>query len=304
MAIIISVGSGKGGTGKSMVLANLALLLAKRGKGVCLVDLDVGGANAHILYGVLKPEVTLTDFLNRKVKSLQEAAQPLSSFHGVHLIAGTGETLKTANMPFQTKQRLLRSLASLEYDIVLVDVGAGTGFHALDFFMSSHVQVCVTTTDPTAIIDFYRFLKLSAVRKALSAFLSHDAVSKTIASREFKAMEDVLELADSTRPGARQKAESALSEFRPCLVINQVRDGGAMNKLKLRHVARQFLGVDLPELGEVPWDEAVQESVRAYMPICEYAPESPASKALEAIAGNLLKRIEETAGRPGASRLG
>ncbi len=276
-----------------MVLANMAVLLAKQGKKICLVDLDVGGANAHILYGVLKPEATLTDFLNRKVSSLQEVAQPLSSFHGVHLIAGTGDTLKTANMPYQTKQRLLRNLAGLDYDIILMDVGAGTGFHALDFFMSSHLQVCVTTTDPTAIIDFYRFLKLAAVRKALSAFLSHDVISKTIASEEFKSMEDVLELADRTRQGARQKAEAALAGFRPCLVINQVREGSAMNKLKVRHVARQFLGVDLPELGEVPWDEAVQESVRSYMPVCEYAPESPASKALKKIAGNLLTHIDK-----------
>ncbi len=275
-----------------MVLANLAVLLAKLGKRTCLVDLDVGGANAHILYGLLKPKATLTDFLTRKVKSLQEVAQPLGSFHGVHLIAGTGDTLKTANMPFQTKQRLLRNLALLDYDIILMDVGAGTGFHALDFFMSSNLQVCVTTTDPTAIIDFYRFLKLAAVRKALSAFLSHDVISKTIAAEEFKSMEDVLELADRTQQGAKKKAEAALASFRPCLVINQVREGGAKNRLKVRHVARQFLGVDLPELGVVPWDEAVQESVRSYMPVCEYAPESPASKSLEKIAGTLLTHID------------
>ena len=48
MTITISVGSGKGGTGKSMVIANLAMLLAKAGRRVCVIDLDVGGADIHI----------------------------------------------------------------------------------------------------------------------------------------------------------------------------------------------------------------------------------------------------------------
>ncbi len=53
MTVKISIGSGKGGTGKTMVTANLALLLAKTGKKVCLVDLDLGGADAHMLFGLL-----------------------------------------------------------------------------------------------------------------------------------------------------------------------------------------------------------------------------------------------------------
>ena len=56
MTITISIGSGKGGTGKSVVLTNLAMLLAKAGKKVCVVDLDVGGANAHIFFGLFKTE--------------------------------------------------------------------------------------------------------------------------------------------------------------------------------------------------------------------------------------------------------
>ena len=49
MAVTISIGSGKGGAGKTMILCNLALLLAKKGKKVCLVDLDIGGADVHLL---------------------------------------------------------------------------------------------------------------------------------------------------------------------------------------------------------------------------------------------------------------
>ncbi len=53
MATIISVGSGKGGVGKTVVAANIGLLLAQRGNRVVLADLDIGGADLHLLFGLL-----------------------------------------------------------------------------------------------------------------------------------------------------------------------------------------------------------------------------------------------------------
>jgi len=44
MGITVSVASGKGGVGKSVVASNLGLLFVRRGKTVILVDLDVGEA--------------------------------------------------------------------------------------------------------------------------------------------------------------------------------------------------------------------------------------------------------------------
>ena len=77
MATLISVASGKGGVGKSVVSANLALALAKSGRHVFLADLDVGGADAHIMFGESNPPVTLTDFLNKRVNRLDDVALPV-----------------------------------------------------------------------------------------------------------------------------------------------------------------------------------------------------------------------------------
>lgn len=291
MAVTISVGSGKGGTGKSMLAANLALLLAKNGKKVCLVDLDVGGADAHILFGVFEPKYTLTDFLERRVESLDQVTHTLDGFYGLQLIVGTGDTLKTANMPYQTKQRLLRHIALLDADVVLLDVGAGTGFHALDFFMFADRQICVTTPEPTAVLDFYRFLKLAAIRKALGAFIAHDQVHKTLVARNFQTMDEVLDLAEKTKAGARKEAGSALGDFRPWLVINQVGKKSGFNSQQLRRVITRFLGLTLPELGEIPFDPVIRESVSAYMPINEYQPSSAPAKALAAIADTLEREL-------------
>lgn len=104
MPCIVSVASGKGGVGKSMVVSNLGLLLAKKGLRVTLVDLDIGGANLHILFGMFHPPSTLTDFLTNTLKNLDEIAHPIPSLSSLKLIPGTGETLITANLQHAKKK--------------------------------------------------------------------------------------------------------------------------------------------------------------------------------------------------------
>jgi len=50
---VIAVGSGKGGVGKSMVASTLALVLAKQGKKVGLLDLDLYGPSSHVILGFI-----------------------------------------------------------------------------------------------------------------------------------------------------------------------------------------------------------------------------------------------------------
>jgi flagellar biosynthesis protein FlhG len=54
---IIAIGGGKGGVGKSLIAANLAIYLSQLGKRVVLIDADLGGANLHTFVGVDRPTV-------------------------------------------------------------------------------------------------------------------------------------------------------------------------------------------------------------------------------------------------------
>ncbi len=292
MTVSISVGSGKGGTGKSMVVANLAYLLAKAGKKVCVVDLDIGGADVHTLYGIFEPQHTLTDFLTRRLDSLTDIVTTLDSFYGLQLIAGTGETMQTANMTYQEKQRLLRNLKTIDVDVLFIDVGAGTSYHMLDFFMFSDIQLCVATPEPTAIMDFYKFLQLATIRKALGGFLSHSQVSKALKKKNFESLAEVYLHADQVQEGAKEKIEAALEFFQPLLIINRTGIVSKINHLKLRKLAAKYLGIELQNLGEIPDDKAVIKAISDYVPVCEYDSVAPSSKALTAMSQKLEKLVE------------
>jgi flagellar biosynthesis protein FlhG len=251
------------------------------------VDLDIGGADAHLLFGLFEPKRTLTDFLTKRVDSINEVIHTFYSYNGLQIIPGTGDTLQTSNMSYQEKQRLLRGLKSIDTDILLIDVGAGTSYHALDFFMQSDIQVCVTLPEPTAIMDLYTFLQLATIRKVLGGFLSQSEVATTLKKNNFRSLQEVFELAEKTREGAKEKGRQALKFFHPLLIVNRDSESSTVNKFKLRKMVAKYLGIDIPQLGEIPEDKNIKEALKTYMPIIELYPSSPASQSLAAIAKKL-----------------
>ena len=288
MATIISIASGKGGVGKSVVSANIALLLAKRGRRVILADLDIGGADSHILFGLLNPALTLTDFLNRKVSTLAEVAQPLPVHPNLRIIPGTGDTLATANMAYSKKKRLIRHFQELEADVIVVDIGAGTSYHALDFFLMADHHIAVATPDPTSVLDLYRFIKLAAIRRVLSSFLARDAMTEALSDRDFSSVEEVLDVAGKTDEVGRGIAEASLRSFQPALILNRIAGRSRVNVLQLRKLLKEYVGGDLTLLGEIPDDPAMERAVRSYLPVVECEPTAPAAVALVRITDTLL----------------
>jgi len=288
MARIVSIASGKGGVGKSVVATNLALLLAKKGTQVVLADLDIGGADSHILFGLLNPPLTLSDFLNRRVERLDEVAQSLPVHPGLRIIPGTGDTLATANMAYSKKTRLIRHFQELQADVIVVDIGAGTSYHALDFFLMADHHLAVATPDPTSVLDLYRFIKLAAIRRVLSMFLTHDVMPEGLADRDFSSVEEVLDVAGKTDEAGRGVAERTLRTFQPALILNRISGRSRVNVLQLRKLLKEYVGGDLTLLGEIPDDPAMERAVRSYVPVVESDPTSPAAVALGKTADALV----------------
>ncbi len=294
MPVVISVGSGKGGVGKSVISTNMAYLLARSGLSVTLVDMDSGGADLHILMGLFQPKHTLSDFVDRRVDSLSKVAQRLDGFKGIQLITGTGDSLHNANMPAATRSKVLRHIRLLETDIVLIDVGAGTHFNTLDFFNAADINLCVTTGDPTAILDLYRFIKLAVIRRALSSFLSSDNISIVIRKRDINDINELLSIAEEYGDDKKEAIEKSIESFYPNIIFNQVDHTPNARYSRIQSLLASYLGVsNLNLLGKIPEDIALRNSVKAYHPVSSLTPTSRSARALQLICNNLLKQINK-----------
>jgi len=157
MPRIITIGSGKGGVGKTFLSVNLAAEFARRGQRVCLFDADLGLANANILLG-LEPEHTLEDVIDGR-RALPDIL--VSAGSGLDVVPGASGVERLANLAPEEAGRIQEQLAWLNrYDLVLFDASSGVGRTVLQLALASPEVLLVMTPEPTALTDAYAFLKL------------------------------------------------------------------------------------------------------------------------------------------------
>ena len=162
------MGGGKGGIGKSLLTASLGWQLARMGKRVVLVDADLGGANLHTCMGLPTPERSLGDFIQRRCEKIEDVVVETGT-PGLRLVSGASDFLGAANIKYTQKMRVLNRIKALDVDMILLDLGAGTSFNIIDFFLISDLSVLTVVPEPTSIENGYRFIKSALYRRLRSA---------------------------------------------------------------------------------------------------------------------------------------
>jgi len=290
-----AIGSGKGGTGKSFVAANLGVSLATRGRDVLLVDTDLGGPNLHTLLGIREAPVDMSEFLTGRVASLQETSIP-TPVPNLRLIKGTDELLFIANLNYLKKKRLLRQIKALQAAHVVLDTGTGSAFNSLDFFLLGRPGTLVITPDPTAIENGYYFLK-SAIIRVLRLYMEFyrmkDLHARLLeqAEKDSRSLYAFFQKLQASDPAYGAILYRALKSFRPGLIVNKARsERDVLLGRAISDVAQKYLLVDLDFLGAIPYDERVESSLRRLSPFVLDYPTSPVASALDAIADRLFER--------------
>jgi len=186
---IIAITSGKGGVGKSTMTANMAYLFSLYGKKVAVLDADIGLANMQILFNV-KPKVTLFDYIENKVR-LDEVILP-TPYKDVSLIAGKSGHTFTHQNSSDIYSRIVCDIASLnQFDILLIDTGAGLNDHVQEFLGISDEIVALTTPDPSALTDVYALLKMLSLSKKRLFLVFNQTANYKIGEAITKSLKDL-----------------------------------------------------------------------------------------------------------------
>jgi flagellar biosynthesis protein FlhG len=164
----IAFTSGKGGVGKSSLALNTALLLARRGCRVAILDGDLGLASLNVLLGVA-PRWDLRHVV-RGERRLAEIV--LRGPHGLLVIPAGAGVAELAELERDARAGLLDELDTLaaSVDYLLIDTGAGIGETVLSLVLAADEAIVVTRPEPTSLADAYAVIKTVLARQATFPF--------------------------------------------------------------------------------------------------------------------------------------
>lgn len=297
---IIAIASGKGGVGKSLIAANLALTLAALDKKTIIIDLDLGSSNLHSYLEIPNTYPGVGDYLIARYKRLDELMVP-TSHPNLHFIPGDGRTPCMANIAFSEKVRLLLAIRWLKADYILLDLGGGSAFNTLDFFAMSPFGIIVTSLEYPAIMSFLVFLRNFLFRAFDRELKRFDGVSELL--QEFRqvpmeegqlTIEHMVERIAEHDFAAGEKAQQICQRYQPRIIYNFCRHPQQLHiSEKVDVSGKKLLRMDLVHFGSFFEDAKVREATYRGVSLFTHYPQSWFIQRMFQVANKLIEEWEQ-----------
>lgn len=304
---IISVGSGKGGVGKSILSANLAAKMAAKGFRVLLIDLDLGCANLHTHFGMALPKKSLVDFVLRRSCRFSEVILQ-TSVTNLGMIAG-GQDADWSRIIGQSEfalmplwDQILSSRDNFGVDFVILDLGAGTGQHTMDFFAAAHLGIITALPEPTSLENAYVFLKTHIwntvehlghrLNQEETAADVHDAFKSIGQTRIQDGYTECMRRLIGAYPDFMNNLALALKCRSVGIVMNQTRNQAEMDVgLSMELICQRYFSLNAHFLGAMNYDDSAWKSLRNRRLLLSDFPHSMIAKCLNRITNTALDKL-------------
>jgi flagellar biosynthesis protein FlhG len=189
---VISVTSGKGGVGKTTILANMALLLAQQGRKVLILDGDLGMANVDILFGV-RPQGNIHDILSGR-KEMKDILVEVSK--NVFLIPGGSGIVEFNHLNHFERRALMEAVSTLPlgFDYLFIDTAPGIAENVLFLNSAAQMVSLILTPEPASLADAYALIKVLNAKYKVNHFsvICNEVVSEKEGVLLFQRFNDVV----------------------------------------------------------------------------------------------------------------
>ncbi len=291
----IAVAGGRGGAGRTLLVANTALVLARLGRRCTVVDLDPVGAGLHTALG-------LPPLLPGPAALLEPPPCEAEAIPGVplHLMRPRRPMLTGPADPLRAE--CLAAAAERPDDVLLLDLGAQADPFTLDTWLDADVSVVVAEPLPAAIERAYGFLRAALWRRLLHGRgepgQGPTAVARSVIAQnpEIDNPSRLIEALAAVDADAARAIRARVLTFTPRLLMNRTRSrvDREMGPAMVSALRRRW-GVTAEFVGAIDFDEAVREAARRRRPLLLAYPGAGYSQAIEKVA-RTLDRLAEAGG--------
>ena len=165
---VIAVTSGKGGVGKTNIVANLAYALTCMRKKVLVFDADLGLGNMDVLLGKA-PRYNISHVIKGE-KNIDEIT--VKGPGGMTILPASSGVQGLTDLTSAQRTRILSILDTLmeDIDVLLIDTAAGISSNVMYFNVTAQEVIVVVTPEPTSITDAYALMKVMSLKYAEKKF--------------------------------------------------------------------------------------------------------------------------------------
>jgi flagellar biosynthesis protein FlhG len=293
-----AIAGGKGGVGKSLICANFAIMLARLGRRVLAVDLDLGGSNLHTCLGVDAGKVSIGDWLSGRSSDLKELLMHTRE-PNLKIITGSADPINIIRRMENRESILIQSLKKLPYDDIVIDLGAGTQDSTVEFFLGADEGVLSILPEPTSVENAYRFIRtafLSRLRRANVPDGIKEIIDASFDQKNFLGIRtpaDLLAVVGRLDPVALEVIHKSVETYHPNIIINQVRSQADIDVGKaICSVCRRYFGLSMNYVGYLEYDNSVWKAVRSKNSVIHEFPTSILASRFDRITRTLLGEVK------------
>lgn len=278
---------GKGGVGRSLILANIGVYLSRLGREVVVADLDPGGSNLHTYLG-LEPLLPAPGAL------LRSAGEPhVEQVPGLSLRLCRPPILGTSRDGDPMRTLTLEHALSLESDVVLFDMGTHGDHLTLTTFLEADAAVVMVQPEPVGVERVYAFLRAALYHLILNGDDVAGVVARAVLSADhvgqIKHPYDLISALGGSHPSAAGALKAKVDAFCPRVLVNMCRTRADMEMAAgITSALKRRWGVQAEPLGHMDFDDAAVHSMRLRRPLMLEFPSSGLGQRIERVARRLL----------------
>lgn len=290
---IWAVGGGKGGTGKTFLVSQLAIALADQNKRVIIVDTDFGGANVHSFFGIKKAPKTINDFFEKK--------EPLENLlietgkKNLEIIVGDYRSINSGSLNFALKTKLFRHIRNLKADYILLDLGGGTGHDTIDALLLADRMIVVAVPEITSVENLFQFVKSTFFRKLKQILGEHglrDTVKNIWDDKKrygIRNSMDLLQFLKENHANIDTILAGALTDFAFYVVLNKVRNSMEIKEgFSIRSICIKHIGVETRYAGYIEYDLQFWKNLSLIRDVSKIIVPHSVRKDITLIADNII----------------
>ena len=184
MGVSITIASGKGGTGKTTVSANLGIALAQLGNNVIILDADIEMANLELHLGLEGMKTTLHTVLAGEA-DIKDAIY--KGPEGIRVVPAGMSIDSLKKVEYEKLKDVLAELKDM-CEILIIDVPSGIGRPVIVTLSAGEEILLVTTPEISAMSDV---LKTKIVARKLGANILGVVLNRALFDRNDLAVNEV-----------------------------------------------------------------------------------------------------------------